>query len=60
MTKSTVLQVVALILLVLAGYLLYAYFTSESGQVSVLMGVGPLIAGIAMLIISRSDAITKE
>lgn len=60
MTNSMVLQVVALILLILAAFLLYEYFTSEEGGVSVLMGVGPLIIGIAMLILSRSKAITKK
>lgn len=56
MNKANVLQIIALILLVLGGYILYERLTAEKVNASFLMGVGPMVMALALFIISRSKA----
>lgn len=58
MSKSTVLQIVSAIILVLGGILIYQYLTIEDKTVSILPGIGVLTIGIALLVISKNKRVT--
>ena len=60
MNKANVLQIIALILLVLGGYILYERLTAEEVNASFLMGVGPIVMALALFIISKSKAFKGE
>lgn len=53
MNKARILQVLSLILFILGGILLYLNLTAEEVTPAILAGIGPIITGIALLIISR-------
>jgi len=57
MNQSAVLQIVALFLIVLGGILLYTARSAEGGASSLLSGVGPIIVGAALFLLSRSKTI---
>ena len=60
MNKANVLQIIALILLVLGGYILYERLTAEEVNASFLMGVGPIVMALALFIISKSKEFKGE
>lgn len=60
MSRSTVLQIVAAIILLLSGVLFYQYITIEDKTVSILPGTGAAILGITLLFMSRSKQITGK
>ncbi|MEM8892151.1 MAG: hypothetical protein AAGD28_29500 [Bacteroidota bacterium] len=60
MNKANVLQIIALILLVLVGYMLYERLTAEEVNASFLTGVGPIVMALALFIISKSKAFKGE
>ncbi|MDW3652648.1 MAG: hypothetical protein R8P61_36560 [Bacteroidia bacterium] len=60
MNKANVLQIIALILLVLGGYILYERLTAEEVNASFLSGIAPIIMAIALFIISKSKSFKGE
>lgn len=52
MTKARILQIVALIILLLGFFILFEHLTNEEGNSIPLGGIGVVISGIAILIIS--------
>jgi hypothetical protein len=60
MRKSNILQILAIVLFVLGGYTIFLNLQKEEMNASILAGIGPIIMGIALLIISKSGAITKK
>jgi hypothetical protein len=57
MAKARILQVLAVFLIVLGSYIAYYVFSSDRPRIVLLSGIGPIIMGLAILIISRSKAI---
>ena len=60
MNKSKILQIIALMILALGAFMLFQHFTNENESSSPLGGIGAMIGGIAILILSRNKAITKK
>ena len=55
MNKARVLQIIAVILIVMGGYLVY--LNIENGlNPGILGGIGPIIMGFALIVISRSGS----
>lgn len=58
MSKSTVLQLVAAIILILGGILFYQYFTNTEETSSLLPGIGAVAMGFALLAVSKNKRVT--
>jgi uncharacterized membrane protein HdeD (DUF308 family) len=58
-SKSIILQVVGVMILAIGAYILYEHFTNEMSSSSMLSGIGAILSGIAIIVISKSKAITK-
>ena len=59
MRKSNILQILAIVLFMLGGYIIFLNLQKEEMNASILAGIGPTIMGIALLVISKSGAIVK-
>jgi len=60
MGKVSVLQILSAILFLLGGYILYEALIGDKLKISVISGIGPIIMGIALLIISRNLKIRNK
>ncbi|MEL6254403.1 MAG: hypothetical protein AAFR87_20510 [Bacteroidota bacterium] len=54
MNRANILQIIALMLLGLGGYILYQRLTAEQVNASFLSGLAPIIMALALFIISKS------
>ena len=54
MTKANILQIIALALIVMGGYLVYLNIGNGINP-GILGGIGPIIMGFALIVISRTD-----
>jgi hypothetical protein len=57
MTKSRIIQILALIIFLLGAFLLYDHFINKNESSSFLSGLGATIMGAALLIISKNKMI---
>lgn len=61
MSQSIILYVIALILFLLGGSMLGQYANAENPTtIDLLKGIGPVVTGIALLILSNSKAIKGD
>ena len=60
MGKVRVLQVLSIMLFLVGGYILYEALIGERLKISVISGIGPIIMGVALLIISMNPKIRNE
>jgi len=60
MTKAQILQTLAVFLILLGAYMIYYILSMDTPRVVILSGIGPIIMGIAILIISKSKAIRDK
>lgn len=60
MSKSTVLQIIAAIILLLGGVMLFQHVSSETTESSILPAIGAMTIGFALLFISKSKPFTKD
>ena len=52
--KTLVLRVISIFILLLGVYLIYELYTQDRSDKTYLLGIGPIICGIALLVISGS------
>ena len=60
MGKVRVLQILSIILFLIGGYILYEALIGDKLKISVISGIGPIIMGIALLIISQNPKIRNK
>ena len=58
MIKARILQIIAIILIVMGGYLVYLN-TGNGINPGLFGGIGPIIMGFALIIISKNEALRK-
>ena len=57
MNKARILQILAAMLILVGGYILYEALYGSQLDISVLSGIGPLMMGVALLVISKNKAV---